>query len=79
MKFVTDSEKNKCQYLQLSRPWERKYSDAAHEAGVKVILFFSDNPANLKDLADRRIDFVMTNRLDPMNTEFRRLGLSVYR
>ena len=80
MKFVTDSEKNKCQYLQLRRPWERKYSDAAHEAGVRVIHFKCDNPTELKDLMEGRgIDFVMTNRIDPMREEFKRLGFSIYR
>ena len=79
MKFVTDSEKHKCQYLQLSRPWAKKYSDAAHAAGVKVIHFCSDRPEQLKDLMDvRGIDFVMTNRLNPMIEEFKKLGLSIY-
>ena len=78
-KFVSDSKKHKCQYLQLSRPWDRKYSDAAHEAGVKVIHFFSDRPEQLKDLMDvRGIDFVMTNKLNPMVEEFKKLGLSIY-
>ncbi len=49
MKFVTDSEKHKCQYLQLSRPWAKKYSAAAHEAGVKVIHFHSDKPETVED------------------------------
>ena len=77
-KFVSDSKRRGCQYLQLSRPWAKKYSDAAHEAGVKVIHFHCDNPAALKDLMDRGIDFVMTNRLDPMSEEFGRLGFSNY-
>ncbi|MBO5940001.1 MAG: hypothetical protein J6R18_02250, partial [Kiritimatiellae bacterium] len=77
-KFVSDSRNHKCQYLQLSRPWGRKYSDAAHESGVKVIHFRSDNPSELKDLLDRGIDFVMTNRIGPMNEEFKKLGFSPY-
>ena len=76
MKFVTDSEKHRCQYLQLSRPWARKYSDAAHAAGVKVIHFHCENPKELKDMFDRGIDFVMTNHLEPMNRKFSELGLS---
>ena len=73
-KFVADSKKNKCQYLQLCRPWERNYSDDAHAAGVKVIHFLSNDPALLKDLLGRGIDFVMTNRLEPMNAAFAELG-----
>ena len=69
-KFVSDSDKNKCQYLQLSRPWAKNYSDDAHAAGVKVIHFKSDEPEQLKDLFERGIDFVMTNRLEPMNAAF---------
>ena len=69
-KFVADSEKCRCQYLQLCRPWEKSYSDAAHAAGVKVIHFRCDDPAQLKDLFDRGIDFVMTNHLDPMKAEY---------
>jgi glycerophosphoryl diester phosphodiesterase len=78
MKFVADSKEHDCRYLQLSRPWAKKYSDAAHEAGVKVIHFCSDEPGQLKDLLDRGIDFVMTNRLAPMVDEFAKLGLSAY-
>ena len=78
MKFVTDSEKHKCQYLQLSRPWAKKYSDAAHAAGVKVIHFHCEKPEELKDMFDRGIDFVMTNHLEPMNAELNKLGISNY-
>ena len=77
-KFVDDARANKCQYLQLCRPWGRKYSDDAHAAGVKVIHFFSNDPDQLKDLLARGIDFVMTNRLDPMLAAFAKLGLDKY-
>ena len=77
-KFVADSVKGKCQYLQLSRPWERKYSDEAHAGGVKVIHFKSDDPGQLKDLFERGIDFVMTNRLEPMKAAFAELGIDKY-
>jgi glycerophosphoryl diester phosphodiesterase len=76
-KFVSDAIAHRCQYLQLSRPWPRQYSDAAHAGGVKVILFHSDKPSELKDLmVERGIDFVMTNRLTPMLEAFKALGLS---
>ena len=79
MKFITDSQKHRCQYLQLSRPWAKKYSVAAHDLGVKVIHFRSDNPETVEDLfVNRGIDFVLTNQLEPMVKEFRRLGLSIY-
>ena len=61
-KFVDDSIAHKCRFLQLSRPWPREYSDACHAAGIKVIHFKSDDPAELPDLKARGIDFVMTNR-----------------
>ena len=77
-KFVDDSRANKCQYLQLCRPWERKYSDDAHSAGVKVIHFHSDDPTRLEDLFGRGIDFVMTNRLEPMIAESVKLGIDKY-
>ncbi|MBR3222930.1 MAG: hypothetical protein IKF72_11975 [Kiritimatiellae bacterium] len=32
-KFVSDAIAHRCQYLQLSRPWPRQYSDAAHAGG----------------------------------------------
>ena len=69
-KFVEDSIKGSCQYLQLSRPWERKYSDAAHAAGVKVILYRSNDPGQLEDLFGRGIDFVMTDKIEPMKKAF---------
>ena len=65
-KFVDDSIAHKCRFLQLSRPWPRKYSDACHAAGIKVIHFKSDDPKELADLRDRGIDFVMTNRPEEM-------------
>ena len=78
-KFVSDAIANRCQYLQLSRPWPRQYSDDAHAGGVKVILFHSDKPSELKDLmVERGIDFVMTNRLTPMMEAFEALGLSAF-
>ena len=78
-KFVSDAIAHRCQYLQLSRPWPRQYSDDAHAGGVKVILFHSDKPAELKDLmVERGIDFVMTNRLTPMMEAFDALGLSAF-
>ena len=78
-KFVSDAISHRCRYLQLSRPWPRSYSDDAHAGGVKVILFHSDDPASVKDLmVERGIDFVMTNRLTPMNEAFVKLGLSAY-
>ena len=78
MKFVTDSEKHKCQYLQLSRPWAKKYSDAAHAARVKVIHFHCEKPEELKDMFDRGRDFVMTNHLEPMNRKLMKLGISMW-
>lgn len=68
-KFIDDAVAHKCQFLQLSRPWPRKFSDAAHAAGVKVILYKCDDPSQLPDLKARGIDFVMTNRpVDLVNT-----------
>ena len=78
-KFVADAAAHRCQYLQLSRPWARRYSDDAHAAGVKVIHFHSEDPAALGDLMRARaIDFVMTNHLDPMGEAFRALGLDMF-
>ena len=78
-KFVSDAAAHRCRYLQLSRPWPRRYSDDAHAAGVKVILYRSDDPAALGDLmVARGIDFVMTNRLEPMNSALKALGLDMF-
>ena len=66
-KFVDDTIKYKCQFLQLSRPWARKYSDACHAAGIRVIHFWAKEPGELKDLmVDRGIDFPMVNSVRPM-------------
>ncbi len=76
-KFVSDAIAHRCQYLQLSRPWPRQYSDDAHAGGVKVIHFHAEKPEELKDLmVERGIDFVMTNHLTPMIEAFKALGLS---
>ena len=78
-KFVSDAVAHRCQYLQLSRPWPRSYSDDAHANGVKVIHFHAEKPEELKDLmVDRGIDFVMTNHLTPMIEAFKALGLPTY-
>ena len=76
-RFLSETIASGCSYLQLSRPWPRKFSDAAHAAGVKVIYFKSDDPASLGDLvASRGIDFVMTNRLEPMVAAYAKLPQS---
>ena len=78
-KFVSDAIAHRCQYLQLSRPWPRQYSDVAHAGGVKVIHFHAEKPEELKDLmVERGIDFVMTNHLTPMIEAFKALGLSMF-
>ena len=78
-RFVSEAAAHRCQYLQLCRPWPRKYSDDAHAAGVKVIHYHSDDPSALGDLmVARGIDFVMTNRIEPMNAAFRALGLDMF-
>ena len=78
-RFVSDAIAHRCQYLQLSRPWPRQYSDDAHAGGVKVIHFHAEKPEELKDLmVERGIDFVMTNHLTPMIEAFKALGLSMY-
>ena len=78
-KFVSDAIAHKCQYLQLCRPWPKSYSDKAHAGGVKVIHFRSEEPRDLHDLmVTRGIDFIMTNHPEPMNDEFKRLGLSMF-
>ena len=46
---------------------------------MKVILFKSDDPREVADLAcGRGIDFIMTNRLGAMNDAFAALGLPKY-
>ena len=42
-------------------PVRQAAADAAHAAGVKVILYRCDDPSQLPDLKARGIDFVMTN------------------
>ena len=70
-KFVDDSIAHKCRFLQLSRPWELRYSEACHAAGIKVIHFKSDDPKELPDLRARGIDFIMTNRPEEMGAALR--------
>lgn len=66
-RFVDDTVRYKCQFLQLSRPWARKYSDICHAAGIRVIHFWVQKPEELKDLmVDRGIDFPMVNSVKPM-------------
>jgi len=60
--------------LQHLCPCNRSDSDLVHAAGGKVAFFHSEKPAQLKDLLDRGIDFVLTNDLDAMLAEYRRLA-----
>lgn len=78
-KFISEAKAHGCNYLQLSRPWPQAYSVIAHDAGIKVILFKSDDPREVEGLAaGRGIDFIMTNRLSAMNDAFAALGLPKY-
>lgn len=60
-KFIDDSIAHKCQFLQLSRPWTKDWSDKAHAAGIKVIYFKSDDRSKFPELFARGIDFIMTD------------------
>jgi len=73
-KFLDDTIRYKCQFLQLSRPWPRKYSDLAHAAGIRVVHFWAKRPEELKDLmTDRGIDFPMVNSVGPMMQKYERM------
>lgn len=64
-KFIDDSIAHKCQFLQLSRPWTKDWSDKAHAAGIKVIYFKSDDRSEFPELFARGIDFIMTDSVAP--------------
>ncbi len=72
-KYAQDTVDHKFNFLQHLYPCSREDSDLVHAAGGKVAFFHCEKPERLKDLLDRGIDFILTNDLDAMNAEYRRL------
>ena len=61
---------NRCEFLQLCRPWTREWSDALHDRGMRVNCYRCDDPAQLQAHLDAGIDFILTNKLDDMLKAF---------
>ena len=60
--IVDEAIKHKCQMVQLFKPYFDKSSvDRAHAAGMRVNVFWSDDPAEAKKFLDMGIDTILTN------------------
>ena len=54
--------KHKCQMVQLFKPYfDQSTIDRAHAAGLRVNVFWSDDPAEAKKFLDMGIDTILTN------------------
>ena len=54
--------KHKCQMVQLFKPYfDQSTVDRAHAAGLRVNVFWSDDPAEAKKFLDMGIDTILTN------------------
>ena len=53
---------HKCQMVQLFKPYfDQSTIDRAHAAGLRVNVFWSDDPAEAKKLLDMGVDTILTN------------------
>ena len=54
--------KHKCQMVQLFKPYfDQSTIDRAHAAGMRVNVFWSDDPAEAKKFLEKGIDTILTN------------------
>jgi glycerophosphoryl diester phosphodiesterase len=60
--IVDEAIKHKCQMVQLFKPYfDQSTVDRAHAAGLRVNVFWSDDPAEAKKFLDMGIDTILTN------------------
>ena len=60
--IVDEAIKHKCQMVQLFKPYfDKSTVDRAHAAGMRVNVFWSDDPAEAKKFLDMGIDTILTN------------------
>ena len=62
MNIVEDAIKNKCQKVQLFKPFINKQMvEKAHENGIICNVFFADDEKEAKEYLDMGIDTILTN------------------
>jgi len=60
--IVDEAIKHKCQMVQLFKPYfDQATVDRAHAAGMRVNVFWADDPAEAKKFLDMGIDTILTN------------------
>ena len=60
--IVDEAIKHKCQMVQLFKPYfDQSTVDRAHAAGMRVNVFWSDDPTEAKKFLDMGIDTILTN------------------
>ena len=65
--IVDEAIKHKCQMVQLFKPYfDQSTVDRAHAAGLRVNVFWSDDPAEAKKFLDMGIDTILTNDYLPI-------------
>ena len=65
--IVDEAIKHKCQMVQLFKPhFDKSSVDRAHAAGMRVNVFWSDDPAEAKKFLDMGIDTILTNDYLPI-------------
>ena len=59
---VEEAIRHRCQMVQLFKPYfDQSSIDRAHAAGMRVNVFWSDNPAEAKKFLEMGIDTILTN------------------
>ena len=65
--IVDRATQHKCQMVQLFKPYfDQSTIDRAHAAGLRVNVFWSDDPAEAKEFLDMGIDTILTNDYLPI-------------
>ncbi len=66
--IVDRAIQHKCQMVQLFKPhFDQALIDRAHAAGLRVNVFWSDNPEEAKKFLDMGVDTILTNDYQPIS------------
>lgn len=71
--YATQTVDHRCNFLQLITPCSAGDVKLLHDAGAKINYFGCNDPARLQDLLDLGVDFILTDRLDVIQTKYKEL------
>ncbi len=71
--YATQTIDHRCNFLQLITPCSAGDVKLLHDAGAKINYFGCNEPEKLQELLDLGVDFILTDKLDVIQSKFREL------